>query len=102
VSRTSAGLVVLALVVAAVSACGSSANRSTAPFRPCGMLSVGIGWHVSAESTMSCRSAETLMRAYFHGPSERKTAGYTCTTLNIGGRIRCVRDGMAVIAVANH
>jgi len=51
---------------------------------------------------MSCRSAKTLMRAYFHGPSERKTVGYTCTTLNIGGRIRCVRDGMAVIAVANH
>lgn len=101
VSRTSAGLVVLALVVAAVSACGSSTNRSTAPFRSCGMLSVGIGWHVSAGSAMSCRSAMTLMRAYFHGPSERKTVGYTCTSHH-GGRIRCVRDGMAVIAVANH
>jgi hypothetical protein len=102
VSRASAGLVVLALVVAAVSACGSSTNRGTAPLRSCGMLGVGIGWRVSAASTMSCRSAMTLLRAYFHGPSERKTAGYTCTTHHFGGRIRCVRDGMVVIAVANH
>jgi len=93
---------VLALVVAAVSGCGSSANRGTAPLRSCGMLGVGIGWHVSADSTMSCRSAIALLRAYFHGPSERKTVGYTCTTLNVSGRIRCVREGMAVLAVANH
>jgi hypothetical protein len=44
----------------------------------------------------------TLLRAYFHGPSERKTVGYTCTTHHVGGRISCVRDGMNVIAVANH
>jgi hypothetical protein len=45
----------------------------------------------------------TLMRAYFHGPSHRKTVmGYTCTSHHVGGRIDCVHDGMAVIAVANH
>jgi hypothetical protein len=93
---------VFALVVAAVSACGSSANRGTAPSRSCGMLNVGIGWHVTADPSMSCRSATTLMRAYFHGPSERKTVGYTCTTHQPGGRISCVRDGMTVIALPNH
>jgi hypothetical protein len=51
---------------------------------------------------MSCRAAMTLLRAYFHGPSERKTVGHTCTTHHVGGRISCVRDGMNVIAVANH
>ena len=102
--RTSTGLVIFALVAtAAVSACGSSSNRNAAPSRTCGTLGVGIGWHVSADSTVSCRSGMTLMRAYFHGHLRNRTVmGYACTSHDVFGRIRCVHDGTVVTAVANH
>jgi hypothetical protein len=97
-------LVVFALiVVAAVSGCGSSGKRTVVAPRSCGILGVGIGWHVSVGSAVTCRSGMTLMRAYFRGHMRNRTVmGYACTSQGANGRISCMHDGKTVVAVANH
>ena len=97
-------LVVLALVVVGtVTACGSSTHPTAEPTRSCGVVGVGIGWHASASSDLSCRSARTLTRAYLHGQLGDKTVqGYACTGSHTNGRIRCARGRTVVIIVANH
>jgi hypothetical protein len=98
------GLVVSALVVVGtVTACGSSTHRTAEPTRSCGVVGVGIGWHASASSDLSCRAARTLTRAYFHRHLGDKTVqGYACTPNDANGRIRCARGRAVVIIVANH
>jgi hypothetical protein len=69
----------------------------------CGILGVGIGWHLSASSTLSCSSARTVMRAYFEGASAGRTVlGYACASLQSGGRLRCTSGRTVVTAIANH
>jgi hypothetical protein len=79
-------------------------RRSPGAIRSCGILGVGIGWHVSASSTMSCGSGIGLMRAYFHGSllADRTVLGYACTSHRVGGRVSCTRGENQVIANANH
>jgi hypothetical protein len=71
--------------------------------RSCGILGVGIGWHVSASPTMSCQSGMTLMRAYFRGSLANRTVlGYACTSHRAGGRISCARGENRSVAIANN
>jgi hypothetical protein len=96
-------LVVSALVVVeTLTACGSSTHRTAEPIRSCGIVAVGIGWHASASSDLSCRSARTLTGACVHRQVGDKVLGYACTGSKINDRIRCVRGRTVVIIVANH
>lgn len=97
-------LVVSALVfVGTLTACGSSTHRTAEPIRSCGIVGVGIGWHASATSDLSCHSARALTRAYVHRQlSDKKVQGYACAGSNSNDRIRCARGRTVVIIVANH
>ena len=91
------------VVIGTLTACGSSTHRSAEPIRSCGIVGVGIGWHASATSDLSCRSARTLTRAFVHRqPGDKKVEGYACTGSNINDGIRCARGRTVVIIVANH
>ena len=95
-------LVVSALVVVeTLTACGSSTHRTAEPIRSCGIVGVGIGWHASASSDLSCRSARTLTRAFVHHQIGDKVQGYTCSGSKTNDSIRCVRGRTVVIIVAN-
>jgi hypothetical protein len=111
-------LAVIAGIAAALAACGGSPKspsttlsatttitKTALPIgtRSCGILGVGIGWHVSASATISCLSGMTLMRAYFHRrAADRTVLGYACASHRLGGRISCVRGETTVTAIANN
>jgi hypothetical protein len=91
------------VVVGTVTACGSSTHRTAEATRSCGVVGVGIGWHASASSDLSCRSARTLTRAYLHGQLGDETVqGYACAVSHPSGRVRCARGRTVVIIAANH
>jgi hypothetical protein len=78
-------------------------SAQTTQTRTCGILGVGIGWHISASSSVSCRSGMTLMRAYFHGSlADRRVSGYACRVIGPGYRISCARGRATAIAIPNH
>lgn len=92
-------------VIAARSATSTNATAlgHRAETRSCGILGVGIGWHVSTGFTVSCSSGMPVMRSYFDRDRANTTVtGYTCTSHHVGGRIICTRGRSAVTAVANH
>jgi hypothetical protein len=85
--------------------CGASHRhtvRHVEATRSCGVLGVGIGWQVSASSTLSCRLARSVARGAVGGVPTKAVFGYVCTNGQAGGRTRCVRGGRVVIAVPNN
>jgi hypothetical protein len=102
-------LVALVLVVLAGSALAASAavregRVMTLRTRPCGTLSVGIGWHLQATPNVPCSSARHLMLTYFSRRANRRAraviSGYGCTRRDLrdGEHISCLRGTMLVTA----
>src|SRR5438552_632539 len=61
---------------------GNGASLGRAALRSCGQLGVGIGWNVSASSSLGCNSAMAFVRTYLHFPvfrRHRTVLGYSCT-----------------------
>lgn len=75
--------------------------------RSCGILGVGIGWHLWASSTLDCRSGRAFYRSFFRSqlPAPTTFRGYACASrvLSSGvGSFSCARGKTAVIAISNH
>ena len=71
-------------------------------FRSCGMVGVGIGWHLSVTS-MSCHEGTKLAHHYFNGSNNdtvRTVLGYTCVANPL--RVVCQRHASIAEIVANH
>jgi hypothetical protein len=82
----------------------AAGSQPSAEIRSCGLLGVGIGWHVAVSSASSCRSGRAFARAYFRpgGRTHSRAQGYACSNsfLSAGERIRCVRGEKTVIVTS--
>lgn len=72
--------------------------------RPCGTLSIGIGWHLRSSQNVTCSSARVLITSYFKRRGNRQTvivvSGYSCSKRDLatGEQIRCVQASKLVTA----
>ena len=75
------------------------------PTRSCGFQSLGKGWYLHASSSVSCRTARRIFRAYFTTRGCNGAAPSTCVVrtyrcrYDYGDdveRVRCTRPGRLV------
>ena len=80
-------------------------TTSSPPTRSCGFQSFGKGWYLRASSSVSCRSARRIFRAYFGTRGCNGAAAGTCVVrtyrcrYDYGDdveRVRCTRPGRLV------
>jgi len=90
------------LLVAAIPPSSSGARPSVSDTRPCGREAFGVGWHLRATPSVSCRRAHRVFRAFArHGcgvSGSCAVKGYKCRWRIEGGRekVKC-REGRRLI-----
>jgi hypothetical protein len=84
----------LAIVLAVSVVAAASARPVVLKTRPCGSVSIGQGWHVSATRNVRCLSARRLITKFFVLPrcdQARRTPARPCTV----NRYLCVESFLA-------
>lgn len=83
----------------------ATSRRSAPPhMRPCGTLSVGIGWHLAATPNVTCPAARRLIATYLERGGNRRATrvvqNYVCARRDLSDaeHIRCALSARLVTA----